>query len=221
MLILRNTSDFWPQLRDPFSGLSHLTGMILAAVGWLVLVMMSDTSRQVIAVSIYGSSLIMLYLASSMYHLLPVSSRAVQRLRMFDHLMIYVLIAGTYTPICLLALSGYWGVSMLSTIWGLALIGMATQGLWFQAPRWLSTLIYILMGWLVVVAFVPLYRALPLAAILWLLGGGLLYSLGAVIYAVKKPNFHCSWFGFHEIFHLFVLAGSFCHYWMIARYVLV
>jgi len=217
---IRRTSSFWLQLRDPFSGFTHLAGVLLAAVGWLVLVLLSDNSRQIIAVSIYGSSLIMLYLASSMYHLLPVSPKAVQRLRLLDHLMIYVLIAGTYTPICLLALSGAWGVSMLSTIWGLALVGMVTQGLWFKAPRWLSTLIYILMGWLVAVAFVPLYRALPLAAILWLLGGGLFYSVGAAFYAIKRPDFNCSWFGFHEIFHLYVLAGSFCHYWMIARYVL-
>lgn len=193
----------------------------MSVVGTVILLISSHSVRDIVAVIIYGASLIMLYLASSLYHLLPVSPRAIQRLRLLDHLMIYVLIAGTYTPMCLLALKGGWGISMLAVIWGLAAAGMATQGLWFKAPRWLSTLIYILMGWLVVVAMVPLYRAIGLGAILWLTGGGLCYSVGAAIYAAKWPNFASRWFGFHEVFHLLVMAGSFCHFWMIAKYVLI
>lgn len=207
-------------LRDPISGLTHLAGAVLAVVGMLVLLLASKSGQQVVAAAVYGSSLILLYLASSLYHLLPVSPSALNRLRLFDHLMIYVLIAGTYTPICLLALSGKWGIGLLIAIWVLAVFGMATQGLWFKAPRWFSTLIYILMGWMVVVAFVPLYRAVPLPAVIWLIVGGLFYTIGATIYALKRPNFGSRWFGFHEVFHLFVLAGSLSHYWMIARYVL-
>jgi len=207
-------------LRDPVSGLTHLLGVLLSVIGMVLLLFVSSSVRDMVAVIIYGASLIMLYSASSLYHLLPVSPRIVQRLRLLDHLMIYILIAGTYTPICLLALPGSWGISMLAIIWTLAAAGMATQGLWFKAPRWLSTLIYILMGWLVIVATIPLYRAVGWAGVLWLLGGGILYSVGAAVYAVKWPNFANPWFGFHELFHLFVMAGSFCHYWMIARYVL-
>ncbi|MGE5450101.1 MAG: PAQR family membrane homeostasis protein TrhA [Methanomassiliicoccales archaeon] len=207
-------------MRDPVSGLTHLAGVLLSIMGMLALLSVSDSNRQIIAVAIYGSSMVLLYLASSLYHLLPVAPTIVQRLRLFDHLMIYVLIAGTYTPICLLALSGRWGISILISIWTLAAIGMATQGLWFKAPRWLSTLIYLLMGWLAVVVIFPLYKVNALSAIIWLMAGGLFYTVGAIIYALKKPEFHNRWFGFHEVFHLFVLAGSFCHYWMIAKYIL-
>lgn len=220
--IMQNTykgsASFWSQLRDPVSGLTHFGGMVLSCIGLVILLLASATRGQIIAGSVYGSSMILLYLASTLYHLLPVSELAVQRLRTFDHLMIYVLIAGTYTPICMLALPGAWGISLLITIWSLAVLGMVTQGVWFKAPRWLSTSIYILMGWLVAVAIIPLYKTLPLGALWWLIGGGLFYTVGAIIYALKKPNLTNPWFGFHEAFHLFVLAGSLCHFWMIVRY---
>lgn len=134
--------------------------------------------------------------------------------------MIFVLIAGTYTPVCLVVLRGPWGWSLLGTVWGLAVAGIVMKLFWMTAPRWLSTLLYILMGWLVVVAFVPLVEALPMQGILWLSAGGFFYTLGAVIYAIKRPNLVAGVFGFHELWHLFVMAGSFCHFWVMLHYVM-
>lgn len=174
-----------------------------------------------IAFLVYGASLIMLYLASTLYHLLPLSQEGIARLRRLDHMMIYVLIAGTYTPLCLITLHGLWGWVLLSIIWTLALIGFAMKIFWFDAPRVLSTLFYVLMG-TVVLAFLPiLLNLLSLNALLWFLGGGLLYIIGAIIYATKLPilNF-AKGFGFHEVFHLFILGGSFCHFWFVFRFIL-
>lgn len=173
-----------------------------------------------ISLLVYGASLLLLYTASTLYHLLPLGEVGVQRLRTLDHLMIYVLIAGTYTPLCVIGLPDLWGRSILISIWGLAVLGMLTQGVWFNAPRWVGTLYYTLMGWLIIVAVVPMVQVLPLAAVAWLVIGGVLYSIGAVIYATQKPAFAARWLGFHEIFHLFILAGSCSHYWLVYRYLL-
>ena len=134
--------------------------------------------------------------------------------------MIYILIAGTYTPICLVPLRGPWGWSIFGSVWGIAITGIFMTAFWINAPRWLSTLIYSLMGWLVAIAFYPLAHALPIGGIGWLVAGGLLYTAGAVIYGTKRPKINFRWFGFHEVFHLFVLAGSFAHFWLMFRYVL-
>lgn len=206
--------------REPGSGFTHLPGVILAIIGTIVLAMgETDSIINAASLIVYGVSLILLYTASTVYHLLPLGDIGVQRLRLLDHLMIYVLIAGTYTPVCMIALPTAWGNGIMAGIWGLAILGMLTQGLWFNAPRWVGTLYYTLMGWLIVIAIVPLIRVLPLEAVGWLVGGGLVYSIGAVIYATKKPAFVSGWLGFHELFHLFILAGSICHFWMIYRYV--
>lgn len=135
-------------------------------------------------------------------------------------MMIYILIAGTYTPVCLIPLRGGWGWSLLISIWSIAMVGIVLKVLWFNAPRWLSTLFYVIMGWLVVVAFLPLVRTMPIGAICWLIAGGLLYSIGALVYGTKWPRLNSKFFSFHDIFHIFVLYGSFCHFWMMFRYVL-
>jgi hemolysin III len=134
--------------------------------------------------------------------------------------MIYVLIAGTYTPICLIPLRGGWGYSILITIWGIAITGIIMKILWFDAPRWLYTMFYLVMGWLVVIALWPIIKTTPIGGVLWLIAGGLLYTIGAVIYGTKWPPLKSKIFGFHEIFHLFVLYGSFCHFWLMFRYLL-
>ncbi|RYD04444.1 hypothetical protein N752_13805 [Desulforamulus aquiferis] len=135
-------------------------------------------------------------------------------------MMIFVLIAGTYTPVCLIPLRGAWGWSLLVGIWVLAVAGIVLKAVWMQAPRWFSTMLYLVMGWLAVIAFWPLMNALSLAGIGWLVLGGVFYSIGAVFYGAKWPNIIPGWFGFHEIFHLFVMAGSFSHFWLMARYIL-
>lgn len=211
------------KLRDPVSGLTHLLGALLSVAGLIVLVYNAATKAtpwHVVAFSIFGASLILLYTASSLYHLLPVSDKGVRVLRKIDHMMIYVLIAGTYTPVCLIPLRGGWGWSLLCSIWAIAMVGIILKILWFNAPRWLYTLFYVVMGWLVVIALLPLLRAIPPAGVAWLVAGGVLYSIGAIIYGTKWPKINLKYFGFHEIFHLFVLYGSLCHFWLMFRYVL-
>jgi len=211
------------KVRDPFSGFSHLAGAILSVAGLCLLIRyasMNGTVWHIVSFSIFGASLILLYTASSIYHLLSVSEKSIRVLRKIDHMMIYILIAGTYTPVCLIPLRGGWGWSLLISIWSIAMAGIVLKVLWFNAPRWLYTLFYLLMGWLIVIAFVPLVRTMPIAAMLWLIAGGLLYTVGAVIYGTKWPKLKSKVFGFHEMFHIFVLYGSFCHFWMMFRYIL-
>lgn len=134
--------------------------------------------------------------------------------------MIYILIAGTYTPVCLVALRGVWGWGIFASIWGLAIAGIVLKIVWLEAPRWLSVATYVLMGWLAVVATVPLVKALTAGGLVWLLIGGILYTAGAAIYGLKWPNLGSKVFGFHELFHLFVLGGSAVHYFVMVKYVL-
>ena len=211
------------KIKDPVSGFSHLLGAVLSTVGLYYLVRYAaanGTVWHIVSFSIFGASLIMLYTASSLYHLLVVSEKGSVILRKIDHMMIYVLIAGTYTPVCLIPLRGDWGWSILISIWGIAMAGIVLKLLWFNAPRWLYTLFYLIMGWLIVIAFVPLLKTMPAPAMMWLVAGGLLYTVGAVIYGTKWPKLKSKVFGFHEVFHMFVLYGSFCHFWMMFRYVL-
>lgn len=194
--------------------------LALIALGVLLFVA-SEAGRvdQFVAFGIFGCSLVALYGASALYHLLPVSPSAVARLRRVDHVTIFLLIAGTYTPICVLALEGGWGVGLLGLIWTLALCGVVLKVLWMDAPRWLSVGLYLAMGWLAVVAAEAIFRAIPPGGIAWLLGGGLVYSAGALVYGLKRPNLVPGVFGFHELWHLFVMAGSACHFWAMLRYI--
>ncbi|MBV7276496.1 PAQR family membrane homeostasis protein TrhA [Clostridium thailandense] len=211
------------KLREPVSGLTHLFGVFASIIGLIVLVVyaaLQSSVWHIVTFSIFGASLILLYSASSIYHLASVSQKAINVLRRIDHSMIYLLIAGSYTPICLIALRGSWGWSIFGTIWGLTIIGILIKNFWFSAPRWISTLFYIFMGWLVIVAIYPLAHVFSSGAMGWLFAGGIAYTIGGLIYATKWPKINLKNFGFHEIFHIFVLLGSFCHYWLMLRYVL-
>jgi len=210
------------KLRDPVSGLTHFIGAILAIVGLILLIYKSvDPVRpwHLVTFSVFGTGLILLYTTSTLYHWLPFSEKGIQRMRRLDHMMIFILIAATYTPICLIPMRGPWGWSLFGSIWGLATLGILLKFFWLQAPRWFSTMIYILMGWLVVVGIWPLIQALKLGGFMWVLIGGLFYTVGAIIYALKKPDPWPNIFGFHEIFHIFVMLGSFSHFWVMYRYV--
>jgi len=210
------------KLRDPVSGLTHFVGMLLSIAALVLLIVFSaigTTPWHVVSFSIFGTALILLYTASSLYHMLPLSEKGITIFRKIDHIMIFVLIAGSYTPICLVPIRGAWGWSLFGIIWAITVAGVFMKLFWLQAPRWLYTSIYLLMGWIIAIAFVPLIKALPMAGVWWLVAGGLFYSVGAVIYAIKKPNF-AKYFGFHEIFHLFIMAGSFCHFWLMFRYIM-
>lgn len=222
--------------REAVSGGTHLLAALLAVAALVVLVVLAAqraTAWHVVSFAVFGASLILLYAASTLYHLWPMSSRARHALRRGDHIMIYLLIAGTYTPVCLVALRGPWGWSLFGAVWAIAAVGIALKFGWihdlelkehiripFYRNRWFSTGLYVLMGWLGVVAFVPFQKAVGWAGLGWLAGGGIAYTLGALVYAVQKPTLGARWFGFHELFHVLVMAGSFAHYWVMQEFVL-
>lgn len=210
------------KLRDPVSAGTHWAGALLSVAGLVLLVVVAArraTPWHVVAFAIYGASLILLYTASTLYHALPAPQSGIGFLRRFDHMMIYVLIAGTYTPLCLLALRGGWRWGLLGTVWGLAILGVVVTGKWFKGVRWLSSGLYLAMGWLVIIATGPLWHAIPGAGFGWLVAGGVFYTLGALIYGFKWPNLTPA-FGFHELFHVFVLLGSLSHFWLMFRYLM-
>jgi hemolysin III len=210
------------RLRDPINGLTHLVGGLLASVGLVVLLAKAASGErveQIVAFGVFGFSLIALYTASALYHLLPLSAAGVARLRRIDHMTIFLLIAGTYTPFCLLALDGGWRVGLLGLVWSLALCGILLKFLWMDAPRWLSVVLYLGMGWVALVAAPALFRAVPAGGMAWVLAGGLVYSAGALIYGLKRPNPIHGVLGFHEVWHLFVMAGSACHFWAVLGYI--
>jgi hemolysin III len=219
--VVRKARRAKKRLREPVNGLTHLAGGLLAFVGLIVLLATAASAGrvdQLVAFGIFGFSLIALYLASSLYHLLPLSPAGVARLRRLDHVAIFVLIAGTYTPFCLLALDGGWRWGLLALVWSLALGGVSLKLFWMDAPRWLSVLLYLGMGWVAVVAAPALLRVVPAGGMAWVLAGGLTYSAGALVYGLKRPNPVPGVFGFHELWHLFVVAGSACHFWAVLRY---
>lgn len=211
-------------IREPGSALTHFIAMLLAAFAatpLLTKAALYASRESIIALSIFCVSMILLYGASATYHSLNLSGRPLRIFRKIDHMMIFILIAGSYTPICLTVLGGKLGYTLLAVIWGLALFGMLLKACWITCPKWFSSVIYISMGWACVAVFGPLLQVLPTAAFLWLLAGGIIYTIGGVIYALKLPLFNAKheFFGSHEIFHLFVMAGSFCHFIFMYCYV--
>ena len=178
-------------VRDPGSAATHFLGFLIVIPVFVVLLreaFLQASIAHLIGFSIFGLSLLLLYGASTVYHTLVVSEEKQFLLRQIDHIMIFVLIAGTYTPICLISLQGVWGSVLLVLIWILAAMGILWKMVWMQAPRWLSTALYVFMGWLAVIALVPLKQAVDWNGIRVLLYGGVMYTVGAVIYALKKPN---------------------------------
>ena len=209
------------QAKEPFNSYSHLLGAVLSIAGLVALVAQSHGhSLRVIGFSIYGASLILLYSASTIYHALEISPRGEDLLRRFDHTAIFLLIAGSYTPVCLVTLHGGWGWSLFALVWSLAFAGTVLKLFFQHLPAWLSASLYVGMGWLAVVAIGPLLHTLPPRGLMWLFGGGLAYTVGALIYAIERPDPFPQVFGHHEIFHIFVLAGSALHFVFMSQYVL-
>lgn len=209
-------------LRDPVNGLTHCIAAALAVAGTVALILRAIDPvmpSHVVGFSVFGGGMILLYTASTLYHWLPLGERGVRVLRRVDHAMIFVYIAATYTPICLIPLRGPWGWSILGVIWTVALAGILLKTFWITAPRWLSTAIYLGMGWIALAGIYPLAMSLPRAGLAWLVAGGLVYSLGAVVYALKRPDPFPGVLGFHEIFHLFVIGGSTCHFILMYRFI--
>ena len=204
-------------VKDPGSALTHFIGMIMAAIAALPLLAVAashDSVHAVAAFAVFAGSMILLYAASTIYHTFTISEKINKILRKADHMMIFILIAGSYTPICVIPLKDTVGYPLLALVWTVAIVGMLIKAFWITCPKWFSSMIYISMGWLCVLAMVPLVQALPAAAFVWLVAGGVIYTVGGIIYALKLPLFNSrhQFFGSHEIFHLFVMAGSLCHY---------
>lgn len=204
-------------IREPGSALTHFVAMIMAMFASMpLLVNVSRTMNMVAttAICIFILSMILLYAASTLYHSVNLTGWKLKIFKKIDHMMIFVLIAGTYTPICLIALNGSTGYILLTVVWGIALAGIIFKLFWVTCPKWVSSVLYIGMGWACVSVFGRLWTALPRASFFWLLAGGIIYTIGGVIYALKLSIFNSKhkYFGSHEIFHVFVMAGSFCHY---------
>ncbi|WP_047981109.1 PAQR family membrane homeostasis protein TrhA [Ornithinibacillus contaminans] len=211
-------------IREPINGFTHLFGAILSFIGLLALVikasMDSGSPLAITAVIIFGISLILLYSASATYHMVIARDSIIAFLRKIDHSMIFVLIAGTYTPICLIGLEGVLGWVLFSVINGLAILGVLYKLIWFQAPRWLSTALYVIMGWIIIFFSSSLLDVLSSAGMTLLILGGVVYTVGAFIYWLKPKFLEFKHMGFHEIFHLFILAGSLFHFFCIYYFVL-
>jgi hemolysin III len=200
------------RIREPFNGASHLVGLLLAGAGTVLLLRLAKGPLEVIGFGIYGATLILLFAASTIYHALPLPAPRLRALRTLDHISIYFLIAGTYTPVALITLNGRLGWTLLVAVWLIALAGIPFKLFFLDAPVWLSTGTYLAMGYLALVALVPLAHAVSYSGLAWLIAGGLAYTIGAVIYARQRPDPFPGRFGHHEIWHLLVLAGSGCHF---------
>ncbi len=201
------------KLREPVNSLTHWVGAILALIGLIALLIIGwSTPAKIISLTIYGLSLIAMFSASATYHMVRVKDKALVIFRKIDHSAIFLLIAGTYTPFCVNAFEGFWKWGMLSIIWSLALIGIIVKVFYIKAPRWLNTGIYLIMGWLCVGAAGQMLAVLPVWVFGWLIAGGVIYSLGAVVYMTKIFNFKPGVFGFHEIWHIFVMLAAAAHF---------
>ena len=204
-------------IREPGSALTHVIAMLLAlcaAVPLLVRAAVHSGVKSLTAMTVFMISMVLLYAASTIYHSVNCSGRILRIFRKMDHMMIFILIAGTYTPVCLLTLPKPSGLMLLAAVWGIALVGIFIKGFWITCPKWFSSVLYIAMGWSCLSVLGQLFSLLPLHAFLWLLAGGLIYTAGGIIYALRLPLFDARhpMFGLHEIFHLFVMAGSLCHF---------
>ena len=211
-------------IKDPGSAITHFIGMILAMLAAIPLLVKAHHEAGNLAagaLTIFIGSMILLYAASTIYHTFDISPAVNKVLRKIDHMMIFILIAGTYTPVCLVVLGDRTGWMLLALVWTIAIAGIIIKACWITCPKWFSSVLYISMGWICVLAFTRIVQALPRAAFWWLLAGGLIYTAGGVIYALKLPIFNSRHknFGSHEIFHLFVMGGSFCHYVMMYQFV--
>lgn len=213
-----------PKVREPINGFTHLIGAFLSLVCLILMITKAaingHDATSIISVVVFGVSLILLYSASATYHMVMASEKVIYFFRRLDHSMIFLLIAGSYTPFCLIALKGLKGYVLFALVVSIAIIGIILKMFKFKSKRWLSTIIYIAMGWLSIFVISPLYKVLDVAGLSLLLAGGILYTVGAIIYAIKPSILRDKKFGFHETFHIFILLGSLCHFLCVFNYLL-
>lgn len=211
--------------REPINGFTHLVGAFFSLIALIAMIIKVlnlniDKPLALIAVITFGVSLILLYSASATYHLINSSDSIIAFLRRIDHSMIFILIGGTYMPFCLLSLTGNLRIIFTSLIILITIAGILFKMIWFNCPRWLSTAIYIIAGWISILIISPLYNAISFAGVFWLVLGGVMYTIGGIIYAIKPKFLEFKHLGFHEIFHLFIMLASICHFISIYNYVL-
>lgn len=210
------------KLKEPVNGATHCLGAVLAVIGFILLISESLNPIKpwhVAAFSVFSIGMFLLYTASTLYHWLPVSKKGESVLQKLDHAMIFVLIAATYTPVCLIPLRGVWGWSLFGVIWGMAVFGILLRIFRSDLPGWFLHTVYIFMGWISVVMIWPLIQTLQLGALVWILIGGIFYTSGAIINGLKKPNPFPKVLGYHGIFHVLVLFGTFSHFWVMYNYI--
>jgi hemolysin III len=211
-------------IREPINSLTHLAGAILSLFGLLAMIIKaantSNSALTLVSVVIFGISMILLYSASATYHMVIAKDHVIAFLRRLDHSMIFILIAGTYTPFCLISLHGKTGFILFSIIAAVAVLGVTFKMVWFHCPRWLSTFIYIAMGWMIVFVAGPLSASISTMGLYLLALGGIFYTIGGVIYGLKPKFLDFKYMGFHEIFHIFILFGTLAHFLSIFLYVI-
>lgn len=206
------------KMKEPGSAITHFIGFIFSILLTPALIArgicLNGSPAAIFSLAVFMASMILLYGASTTYHTFDISPKVNKLLKKMDHMMIFVLIAGSYTPICVIALSGTTGLFLLGLVWALALVGIIFKFCWVTCPKWVSSCIYIGMGWVCVLAMPQIYSSLSTSAFAWLLSGGIIYTIGGVLYALKLNAFNNRFqhFGSHEIFHCFVMLGNFCHY---------
>ena len=200
-------------IREPVNSLTHWAGAVLALIGLIALLLVGwGTPAKVISLAIYGASLIFLFSASATYHAVNRKEKVLEIFRKVDHAAIFLLIAGTYTPFCVNAFTGFWQWGLLSIIWSLALAGVIVKIFYVNSPRWLNAGIYVIMGWLGILGAGQILTSLPLWVTAWLVAGGVIYTVGAIVYSTKIFNFVPGVFGFHEIWHIFVMLAAAAHF---------
>ncbi|MFA9465122.1 MAG: hemolysin III family protein [Velocimicrobium sp.] len=212
--------------KDPGSAITHFIGMMMtlfAAIPLLIKAHRQPNPIYTVSLLIFIVTMFMLYTASTLYHTFDISPPINRILKKCDHMMIFVMIAGSYTPICLIVIGGKRGIGMLVLIWSIALLGMILKAFWVYCPKWVSSVLYIAMGWTCVISITPIIKALPVGGFFWLLAGGIIYTVGGIIYALKLPIFNSKHknFGSHEVFHIFVLGGSVCHFVLMYEFITI
>lgn len=212
--------SFLKRVREPVNGWTHLGAAVAAVIGLVFLLVINrEVNLKFASLLIYGASLVLMFSASASYHLVNSTPAVIKRLRIFDHSAIYLLIAGSYTPICLHFFTDFWRWGFLGIIWSLAAIGIGVKLFLINAPRWITAGTYLLMGWLAMLAIGEMLRVMPTGALVWLALGGFFFTLGAIGYITKKPDFIPGVFGFHEVWHVMVILGCLSHFILVAVYI--
>jgi hemolysin III len=208
-------------MKEPVNTWTHLIGFIFGVPALILLMVNSAGERpKLVVMGVYGISILLLYAASATYHWIRTTPKKELLLRKLDHIAIFLLISGSYTPVFYYGLEGSWRIVMLSSVWGVALLGIFLKIFYMKLPRLVSTSVYLLMGWIALIPFIKLINGLPTGALILIMAGGLSYTVGGIIYGTKRPRFFTGRVGFHEVFHVFVLVGTTLHFFMVFHYIL-